>query len=74
MPSHHFAVGAGLVGDDHLDQLVVGGRVDGSADLLLLGIDEPAVVQRDVEQIEDDALGRVLEPGYPGEVDVDIET
>lgn len=39
-----------------------------------LGVHQPAVVQRDVEQIEDDALRRVLEDPHARELHVHIQT
>jgi hypothetical protein len=31
------------------------------------------VIQRDVKQVEDDALGGVFELGHAGEADIDVE-
>lgn len=39
-----------------------------------LGVHQPAVVQRDVEQIEDDALRGVLEDPHARELHVHIQT
>ena len=41
--------------------MVVGHGADGEAEVLELGVHQPAVVQPDADQVEHDALGRVLE-------------
>ncbi len=46
---------------------------DGSDDLGILRIDEPAVVKSDAKQVEDDQFGRVLEVLDARELHVDIE-
>lgn len=38
-----------------------------------LRVHQPAVVQRDVQQVEHDALGRVLEVRHAGETHVDVQ-
>lgn len=39
-----------------------------------LGIDQPAVVQGDVQQIKHNAFWGVLKDSHPGELDVDVQT
>lgn len=39
-----------------------------------LGVDQPAVVERDVEQIEHDAFGGVLEDPHASELHIHIQT
>lgn len=38
-----------------------------------LGVHQPAMIERDVQQVEDDALGRVLEDTHPRELHVDVQ-
>lgn len=39
-----------------------------------LGVNQPAVVERDVEQIEHDAFWRVLEDSHAGELHIHVQT
>ena len=59
--------------DNLLDQLVVGEAFDCPNHVVLLWVHQPSVVEGDVEKVENDALGSVLEVRNTGETDIDVE-
>ena len=67
------AVFAVFLTDDLLDQLVVGQAFDCPNHVVLLWVHQPSVVEGDVEKVENDALGSVLEVRNTGETDVDVQ-
>ena len=67
------AVFAVFLTDDLLDQLVVGQAFDCPNHVVLLWVHQPSVVEGDVEKVENDALGGVLEVRNTGETDVDVQ-
>ena len=62
-----------LLTDDLLYQLVVGEISDCAHHLVLLGIHQPPVVEGNVEEVKDDALGSVLKVGHARETHVHVQ-
>ena len=63
-----------LLTNDLLDELIVGEALDSPDNFMLLGVHQPAVVERNVKQVENYALGSVLKVGHACETNVDVQS
>ena len=63
-----------LLTNDLLDELIVGEALDSLDNFMLLGVHQPAVVERNVKKVENYALGGVLKVGHACETNVDVQS